>query len=294
MPEVSAPEGTVSNDVLSSVTIPAATTEDPARTAATSDAAVKSTASTDDTIPDEQLPQRLRGAKSLKDAVQKFKELESELGRKNNEVGQLRFVVDEMLQLKRTQDLGNESPKKAHTPVNTDSLLADPESAISSVVERTVGKATSDTENRLARMEYEAQKKDFVAAFPDYQATQESPAFLDWVKASPHRMRLAQSAANGSFEAAHDLFGIHKELAEAKAAATPKVDPKQQAAASLSRPGNGNTTGGAGKQRAPSASTAGKEIFSRVELGKLYANNREAYNAMGADIRQAYAEGRVR
>lgn len=297
MPDTSVTEGTVSNDILSSVIIPApADSTDTAKTADTSEAKAKSAdTNADDSSPKEKLPQRLRGVSTFEEAVSKFKELESEFGRKNNEIGQLRYVVDELLQLKKSQDLGAEAKAKAHTPVTTDSLLAEPDKAISSVVERTVNEKASATENRLARMEYEAAKGVFVAAFPDYQETQANPEFIEWVKASPYRMKLAQTMVQGgSFDAAAELFGMHKELSEAKAAATLKADTKGAAAAALSRPGNGNTTGGARKERAPGAANAGKEILSRVELGKLYANNRDAYNAMGAEIRKAYAEGRVR
>lgn len=287
MPSEATPEGVVSNEVTSSVP-----TEKPALAPApTADTASKATPSNDDEIPNEELPQRLRGTKSFKDAVSKYREIESELGRKNNEVGQLRYVIDSMLNLKRTEDLGATATPK-HTPVNTDSLLADPEAAISNVARRTVTEATSQVSDRLARMEYDIAREKFGVKHPGYEATMEQPAFIDWIKASPYRMRLAEHATKGSFEAADELFGLHAELAAAKAAATPKVDPKAVAAASLTRPGNGNTTGGAAKSKQPSA--AGAEIYSRIELGKLYANDREKYNSMMPEIMAAYKEGRVR
>lgn len=289
MPETATP-GVLSNDVTSSVIIAQPkTSDDPANKAATSGDA---TATNDDNVPEDQLPQRLRGTKSFKDAVSKYRELESELGRKNNEVGQLRFVVDEMLQLKRASDLGSE-PAKKHTPVNTDALLADPESAISSVVERTASKATSAVTDRLDRMEFEVQREKFSAKFPKFEETMASPEFVEWIKQSPYRMRLAQATTQGSFEAAHELFGLHSEVEAIKASAV-KQDPKLAAAGTLSRPGNGNTTGGAAKKQAPSAARAGQEIYSRAELAKLYMNDRDAYNAMGKQIRAAYADGRVK
>lgn len=284
--------GELTNDITSSVKI-TPKTEAPADKAATLTADKPVTTTTDDDLPEDQVPQRLRGDKTFKAAVAKFKELESELGRKNNEVGQLRYVVDEMLRAKQVQDGATVTPK--HTPVTTDTLLTNPEEAIESVVKRTSAARDGAQSDRLAALEFAAAKRDFESEFPTYGKTMEDPSFIEWVQKSPYRTRLAQASVNGSFEAAKELFSLHAEVTAgssdaAKAAA--EAAKAAAASASLTRPGNGGASSGAKKGAPPSASS--KDIFSKAELRTLYMTNRDKYNAMGSEIRAAYAEGRVR
>lgn len=281
--------GTLTNDITSSVKAPNTVT--PADKAATSGA--EATTTTDDDLPEDQVPQRLRGDKTFKSAVAKYRELESELGRKNNEVGQLRYVVDEMLRAKQLQDGATVTVKP--TPVTTDALLTNPEEAITAVAKRASADAVGAQSDRLAKLEFEAARREFVSEFPTYETTMSDPTFIDWVKKSPLRTRLAQASVNGSFEAAKELFSLHAEVtagssAEAKAAAD--AAKAAAASASLTRPGSGGASSGAKKGAPPSASS--KDIFSKAELRKLYMNDRDKYNSMGSEIQKAYAEGRVR
>lgn len=281
--------GELTNDVTSSVK-KAPATDTPADKAVTSGADKAATTTADDDLPEDQVPQRLRGHKTFKEAVVKYRELEAELGRKNNEVGQLRYTVDEMLRLKTLSDGGTVATAK-HTPVTTDALLTNPEEAIASVVKRANAEGNGAQSDRLAKLEFEAAKREFTGKHPTYETDMADATFIDWVKASPFRTKLAQATVNGSFDAADELFSLYGEIKEAK---KPNTEAAKAAAAnaSLTRPGNGGASSGAKKGAPPSAGS--KDIFSKTELRKLYMNDRDKYNAMGPEIQRAYAEGRVK
>lgn len=298
MPEKNLAAGVVSNDVTGNSPVPPLKSSQPEPVTAPEKGATPETpvgGAVENDIPESELPQRLRGAKTFKDAVGKYREIESELGRKNNEVGQLRYVIDQMLQLKRQEDTGGTAAAKAkpeHAPVTTDALLNDPETAISSVASRAAKEAAESANERIDRMEFEAAKGRFEGQFPKYKETQEDPAFLEWVKASRYRLGLAHHAAGGSFDSATELFAAYEELKkETKTPATPDLDTAAAKGAALVRPGTGNAST---QGRATPPKQGSKEILSRHELGLLYIRDRAKYNAMSDEIATAYREGRVK
>lgn len=279
----SAGNGTLSNAITGTAT-PASNPGNDAKADATPD---PSTTAADES----HLPKRWRG-KSEAERVESFKTLESELGRKNNEVGQLRYAIDQMLQMQRAGgEPSGKAPKAKDEPVTGERLLTDPTGTIESVAERIVGKTSKDVQDRLDKIEYDSRKEVFAKKFPKFEETMADDDFIDWVKSTPHRQRLAASAASrGDFDAAEELFGLYEDVRKVKEASVTGSDQKAKAAAADAktlRPGNG----GAGKRTA-SAAPAGK-TFKRSELTKLYMHDRDAYNAMGTEIRAAYAGGRV-
>lgn len=245
------------------------------------------------------LPKRWRG-KSDTERAESFKTLESELGRKNNELGQLRYAIDQMLQLKRNEAVnaaGDVTTKKTKAePVTGERLLNDPDATIASVAERVVGESNSGVQERLDRLEFDRKREKFATKFPKYEETMVDDGFKEWVQGSPLRQRLATEAATkGSFEAAEELFGLYDEsVVRVKEARVAGNDPNAAAAnASLVKPGNGNTTGGAAKKTVTNAG-ANKKVYVRSELALLYNTDRDAYNAQMPDVMRAYREGRVR
>ena len=87
---------------------------------------------TPETIPDatdnieQDVPDKFKG-KSISDVIESYTQLESEYGRRNSEVGSLRKLTDQLL------ELGDKKQEKAATPkekVDVDTLLNDPDAAI--------------------------------------------------------------------------------------------------------------------------------------------------------------------
>jgi hypothetical protein len=283
----SAGNGTLTNEVTG--------TANPAPESSTAPKGATQDASSTTTNDEAHLPKRWRG-KSDAERIESFKSLESELGRKNNEVGQLRYAIDQMLQLQRatSEASGKATKTKTDEPVTGERLLTDPTGTIESVAERVVGKTSKDVQERLDKIEFKTRQDQFAKQFPKYQETMADDDFLDWVKATPHRQKLAAAAAaRGDFDAAEELFGLYEDVRKVKEASVTGNDktPKASDAKTL-RPGNGNTTGGASKRTTTGANTTAKS-FKRSELTTLYIRDRDAYNSMGAEIRAAYREGRV-
>lgn len=292
VPDKVSGNGDAFKEVTNEVKTLATDTDEGTTKTASGDAAASTTTATEtDDVPEDQLPKRLRG-KSGKERVEVFKTVESELGRKNNEIGQLRAVIDEMLRARAAGDASSTSIKTTKAePVTAERLLNDPAKTVAEVAERAVGEQTGQMQERLDRIEFEQQQRTFEGRFPKFQETMADEGFLDWVKESPLRGRLAAATVKGSWDAAHELFGLYEEAEKVRKATVTTHDPNAAKEGAVTRPGNGNTTGGAAKK---TVSGNGKKIFSKSELRNLYITNRDAYNLMGDEIRQAYAEGRVR
>jgi hypothetical protein len=248
-------------------------------------------AGADDLFEGIELPSDLKG-KSLKDIVDAIKTARSEVGRRNNDIGNLRFALDSMLQLR-----GGEAPKKKEAeaePVTSDKLLQDPESTISGVAERKAKEALNPAMDRVAALEFELKQAKFEKQFPKAQETLNSQEFLSWIKASPRRQEKATAAYKGSFEAATELFSDYEELTKALAAASGKKDEEQEpnkiTDGTTVRPGAG---GGKAQQIQKAARTAAKPRYKRGELQMLQIKNPEEYRRRLPEFRQAYAEKRV-
>jgi hypothetical protein len=292
----SAGNGVLTTEVTGTATpAPAAASTGPS--AATQ---AKTGASPDTTTPandDANLPKRLRG-KSEEERIKTFRELESELGRKNNEVGQLRYAIDQMLQMQRatSEATGKANKAQEDEPVTGERLLTDPSGTIEAVATRVAGKSTKEVQDRLDKIEFEARKESFAKKFPKFEETMANEDFIDWVKATPHRQKLAaEAAARGSFDAAEELFGLYEEVRKVHSAAVTSSSDKPAKGASatdaqLIRPGNGNTTGGAAKRTTSGANTTAK-TYGRRELANLYIRDRDSYNSL--NVQQLYREGRV-
>jgi hypothetical protein len=75
--------------------------------------------------PEFEVPEKF-AAKSKEEVAQSYTELERELGRKSNEIGELRKLTDQLLQLQvaEKQQAAQTPPAEEATPVDFDSLWA--------------------------------------------------------------------------------------------------------------------------------------------------------------------------
>lgn len=240
-----------------------------------------------------------RSAKKMADS---YTSLESDRGRLANEVGTLRHLVDEALDLKRTQDLQNNGGNAADEdsqPVTADDLFNDPEGTLTRVVE----KATRPLAERYAQSEKEKELQRFQEAHPTFEKDLQDEQFLAWVGQSPYRKRLAQKVMESEkqgdpdFEAADELWSGWEEVREAPPS---EGEGEQEQAVNQ----QGQT-----RQQAPDVSQAtvvsrgGAEsdvdhrpVYSRAALVKKRMQDPDAYYdpEFQKIIQQAYADGRVR
>ena len=233
-------------------------------------------ATTDDEFS---MPEKFAG-KSAADIAKSYAELEKELGRKNNEVGELRKLTDQYLHQELTRGTRDkEDPKTKETSIEFDDLVGDPAGVIDSVV----AKRLEAVNKRFDEMTTAQRTEKFHKDNPDYQEISNSQEFYNWVNASPYRARQLMSAQRGDFDAADEILQSYRDTvkdvkAEAEQAEKAKREKQLKQASGES----------AGTGASPD------KIYSRTKLMDMYINRPAEYAAMREEIDRAYAEGRVK
>lgn len=234
------------------------------------------------------IPDRFKG-KSAEEVARSYSELESLYGKQSQQYGDLRKTVDKLLEM---QNKPSEPAKPAaeKKPVTVDEIYDNADEAVRRVVREESQSRIEELERKLQEAEQRSRineaKAVFEAKHPDYQGTVKDPAFLEWIKSSPFRVRMAQAADGGDFEAADELFSTYAELN--------KADSKQRASSKR------DEVRKAGLVSSGGSSPASVEKYDRLKLETLRIQARrgsreaESYlRAHGADILKAYEEGRI-
>lgn len=213
--------------------------------------------------------------KSVEELSKAYTELESHSGRQANDIGQLRKMTDQLLELKKT-------PAVPERPVDVDSLLDDPSTTINSVI---------DKNDRLLRIEQQLQQDSLAKArgrfeekHPDWTDLVKDNDFQQWVNSSQIRQSMFVAADKQyNYDVGDELFTLYKEGRQAKA-----QESKQN---------RDNRIKGDLKDAATETGISGTKstkIYKRADLVNLRVYNPEKWEANEDEFRQAYAEGRVR
>lgn len=247
----------------------------------------------------EDVPEKLRG-KSVRDLLAILREQEQHIGRQANEVGTLRKLVDQALEIGapgHASRTAKEAPP-TEAQLDADGLLSDPLGSVSRVAKAT----TKPLEERLEQLEAERRHQAFLAAHPTVQQDINDPAFVDWVKGNKARAKLGMRAfpqgQTPDFDAADDLWTLWEEHRASKAQAAQEAQdeadapppskpaPAQKAAPKLLS-GAGGSEPGTGKSQ---------RTFSRAKLIKMQAEDPGSYYdaEFQAELMKAYREGRVK
>ena len=227
--------------------------------------------------PSFDLPDKFKD-KSVGDIAKSYIELEKEMGRKNNEVGELRKITDDYIkqQLEPTQE-PKESPK-----IDLDDLLEDPDSVIRKALDNSPRVAALEEELRSARVE--EKRKVFESKHNEWETTLNSTDFQDWIKGSTVRSNMFASASQAyDYDVADELFTLYGELR----GASKEVAEKRAKT-------NRNKALKTGTLEKGSTGEMPKKIYKRTDIIRLMQTDPSRYADMESDIRLAYAEGRVR
>lgn len=230
---------------------------------------------------DPDVPEKFRG-KGIKDIVKSYVSLEQEYGRKNNEIGELRKLADEII--KQNLELNNGGIPASKKSIGVDDLLDDPEKAISSAVEN--NPRLKQIEEQLITRQRDEAKKSFEAQHPDWQDVVKDPQFQQWVFSSPMRTKMFKEAdANYDYATGAEIIDLYKQIYQTKVESA-KAEQKS----------NREKTLKAATTEKGSTGQSSKKIFKRADLMEMIKYNREKYNdpAFQAELVKAYAEGRVR
>jgi len=232
-----------------------------------------------------EVPEQYRD-KSPADLIKMHQELEAKLGNQGNELGELRNAKQEVTELRRVLDeyiLNQTNNDKAEEPAEEVDFFADPDKAVESKIAN--HPAIKEAQQASVQMRQNQAKQMLLDKHPDVPEIIQDSNFVNWVKGSPIRQELLQRA-DQQFDAAaaDEIFSQWKALQQMSASAdNSEKDARKDTLKKVS-------TGGAkGSTEAP-----GKKIYRRADIIELMKTDPRRYQSMEPEIRQAYAEKRVR
>ena len=232
-----------------------------------------------DDVPERELPAKFKG-KSIEDVVNSYTELEKEYGRRNNEIGELRKLTDDFLNLQLSEKKKVDEPEYV---LDVDSLLDNPNEAITRAV---------DNHPKFKQFE-EAQrtetigkaKASFEQKHPDYKDLVKDQDFASWVQESPVRTKMFKAAdTNYDYEIGDELFTTYKAI-RGIANSEAKEEKLERASQALNK---------GSVERGSSGTSSTKKVYRRADLINLKISNPAKYAAMEPEIMKAYSEKRVR
>jgi hypothetical protein len=122
------------------------------------------------------------------------------------------------------------------------------------------------------------------ANHPDYQGIIADAKFIEWVGKSKVRSNLLRNADAYDYDSADELFTSWKERQSmVNGAVATETKARKQSVRSGS---TGNLKGSGEPSR--------KKIYRRADIVELMTKDPERYQSLAAEIRQAYADGRVK
>lgn len=244
-------------------------------------------ASEPDNSQGSEVPEKFQG-KSFEDVIDMYRNLEKEYGRKGNEIGELRKLTDEILQLEIQQKRNNSErvTAKEEEVLSDDDWFSSPKQATDKYLqESSLAKEVRDLKEKLSSKDREEAHKAFVEKHPDYTELAHNESFREFVSASKYRLDLAQKADQFDYEAANELFDLYKAISQNSGAQESSQDAgkaNKEARKKATLEGTGNRNKGT------------KKVYRRADLIKMKMQDPNRYMAMQDEIMQAYAEGRVK
>ena len=234
-----------------------------------------------------EVPEKFQG-KSFDEVVDMYRNLEKEYGRKGNEIGELRKLTDEILQLEIQQKRNNsERVTSKEEELSDDDWFSSPKEATDKYLQKSsLAKEVEELKEQLSSKDREQAHSAFVEKHPDYMDLAQESGFQEFVKESKYRTQLAQQADQYDYEAANELFDLYKSIRQPKGADVSedsnKAEKQSQARKQATLEGTGNRNKGT------------KKVYRRADLIKMKMQDPERYNTMQDEIMRAYQEGRVK
>jgi hypothetical protein len=246
-------------------------------------------------LEQDETPEKYRG-KSIEDVIQMHQNAERKIGQTGNELGQYKQLTDQLLDLKRRDDLakGGAEAEEEDEPlpkITQTEILDDPDTAIGKAIEARLNRVERKREQQAEATQAEQLQAEFAARHPDAQEIAQDPEFQAFVSKSKSRQMLVAAALH-----ANNLFAANTILDEWKASRSQNsdessedenTDPNLEEA----RKASTLSTGASNTKDAPTG-----KVYNRLDLIRLKLEDPEAYGSevFQQEIMKAYAEGRVR
>ena len=232
----------------------------------------------------QEIPSKFAG-KSTEEIIDSYTNLEKELGRKAQEVGELRKLSDSFLQAEvaRTQNPQDNTPLEAKDNDNSDEFFNDPNKAVNQIIEN--HPKFQQFQQFQAEQAQAGAKAQLEQTHPDFSNVIQDKGFQEWVQGSPIRMQMFQAADAYNFDAANELLTNWKD----RSMISKTQEVKQKAEVDRKEALKTGTT----ESRTSSGSRGGGKTYRRADLIRLKMENPSRYESLQDEIYQAYAEGRV-
>ena len=225
----------------------------------------------------QELPKKFQG-KSSTEIAEAYENLEKELGRKGQEIGELRKLTDSYLQ----SQISTQSQQT--TTTEEVDFYDNPEQAVRQIIDNHPRFREFSEQNKQQQAALTAQQLE--KAHPDFQQVITDGGFQEWINGSKVRQRLYKEADSYDFDAANELLTTWKErqmISKTKEVNESKKTKRDTAMKT-----------GEGVSRVSGESTAGKKIYRRADLIRLKQTDPKRYQSLEDEIYEAYAEGRVK
>ena len=227
------------------------------------------------------IPDKFAG-KTAEEIAASYVELEKAFGQRNNELGDLRRITDDILKAQLTPTESGAASTPATSEITSDDLLENPAEVIARVV------AESAPVKKLGE---QAKENDlntsltrFNGAHPDADKIIADPRFQAFVAKNPARMkRWNEADAALDLDTASDILDTYKEVSAVTQPAAEQE--RKEAQASIKSPAAGASNPGTAPK---------KPYLSKTELNKLKRTDPDRYERLQPQIIQAYLEKRVR
>jgi len=239
----------------------------------------ETTAETDASV----IPDKFAG-KSTEEIIASYQNLEKEMGRKAQEVGELRKLSDSFLQAELARDKQPNPQQSSQIQTEDDGMefFDDPSQAVNQLIEK--HPKFQEFQKFQAQQSQAAAKTQLEQSHPDFADVVNNGDFQEWVNGSPIRKQLFQAADDYNYDAANELLSTWKDRA--------LINKTQEVNQAAEEDRQSKLKSATTEARSASGSSSGKQ-FRRADLIRMKVENPSQYESMQDEIYQAYSEGRV-
>ena len=229
---------------------------------------------------EDSLPDKYRG-KDIKDIVAMHQNAEHLLGKQGQEVGELRKIVDDFINSQTIKE--QQQAQTTIEDIDDSAFFENPKETIQKLLDN--HPSVRQSEQLAVQLKQQETIAKLKSEHPDFVTIIQDPKFGEWIGKSKIRTKLLEAADKQyDFDSADELLTLWKERQEniKTAVEVEKKERKQQ----VKQASSGTSKGSSEK---PS-----RKVYRRADIIELMRKDPERYQSIAADIRQAYAEGRVK
>jgi predicted RNA-binding protein YlqC (UPF0109 family) len=229
--------------------------------------------------PKEDIPEKYQG-KTAMEIIRMHQDAERLIGKQGNEVGELRKIVNDIVDKVDAQTSTDAAPKQKPD------FFEDPHAATASTAKEVVDSdpELQEMKNTVRDMKKQSAAQALLRMHPDAAQLAVDPKFGAWVQKSKLRQDLFIDAHNNmNYEAAAELFDLYKETKAYNSDVADAAKNQRQEQLTKASTGSGKA----------SSETRGKPKLSRQAIVDLRIRDPEEYQRILPQLKKAYAEGRV-